>query len=120
MIESKVNMDPKEHGSAAGSKCALVYGQMNEPPGPRRVALTGLTVAEHFRDEGQDVLFFVDNIFRFTQAGSEVSALLGRIPRRWAISDAGHRHGRPAGAHHHHHQGLDHLGAGDLTCRPTT
>jgi len=63
------------------SKIALVYGQMNEPPGARaRVALTGLTVAEHFRDEGQDVLFFVDNIFRFTQAGSEVSALLGRIP----------------------------------------
>ena len=65
-----------------GSKVALVYGQMNEPPGARaRVALTGLTVAEYFRDEeGQDVLFFVDNIFRFTQAGSEVSALLGRIP----------------------------------------
>jgi len=64
------------------SKCALVYGQMNEPPGARaRVALTGLTLAEYFRDEeGQDVLFFVDNIFRFTQAGSEVSALLGRIP----------------------------------------
>ena len=66
----------------AGSKVALVYGQMNEPPGARaRVGLTGLTVAEYFRDEeGQDVLFFVDNIFRFTQAGSEVSALLGRIP----------------------------------------
>ena len=65
-----------------GSKAALVYGQMNEPPGARaRVALSGLTVAEYFRDkEGQDVLFFVDNIFRFTQAGSEVSALLGRIP----------------------------------------
>jgi F-type H+-transporting ATPase subunit beta len=64
------------------SKAALVYGQMNEPPGARaRVGLTGLTVAEYFRDEeGQDVLFFVDNIFRFTQAGSEVSALLGRIP----------------------------------------
>jgi F-type H+-transporting ATPase subunit beta len=64
------------------SKCALVYGQMNEPPGARaRVALTGLTQAEYFRDqEGKDVLFFVDNIFRFTQAGSEVSALLGRIP----------------------------------------
>ncbi len=64
------------------SKVALVYGQMNEPPGARaRVALSGLTVAEYFRDqEGQDVLFFVDNIFRFTQAGSEVSALLGRIP----------------------------------------
>lgn len=61
---------------------ALVYGQMNEPPGARaRVALTGLTVAEYFRDkEGQDVLLFIDNIFRFTQAGSEVSALLGRIP----------------------------------------
>jgi F-type H+-transporting ATPase subunit beta len=65
-----------------GSKVALVYGQMNEPPGARsRVALSGLTTAEYFRDaEGQDVLFFVDNIFRFTQAGSEVSALLGRIP----------------------------------------
>jgi F-type H+-transporting ATPase subunit beta len=82
MIESGVNKDPKENnGSTEGSKCALVYGQMNEPPGARaRVALTGLTVAEHFRDQGQDVLFFVDNIFRFTQAGSEVSALLGRIP----------------------------------------
>ncbi len=82
MIESKVNVNPAENdGSAEGSKAALVYGQMNEPPGARaRVALTGLTVAEHFRDEGQDVLFFVDNIFRFTQAGSEVSALLGRIP----------------------------------------
>src|SRR5271168_4597170 len=65
-----------------GSKVALVYGQMNEPPGARaRVGLSGLTMAEYFRDdEGQDVLFFVDNIFRFTQAGSEVSALLGRIP----------------------------------------
>src|ERR1700719_1599621 len=82
MIESGVNKDHKEHnGSAAGSKCALVYGQMNEPPGARaRVGLSGLTVAEYFRDKGQDVLFFVDNIFRFTQAGSEVSALLGRIP----------------------------------------
>ncbi len=81
MIESGVNKDPAKHGSAAGSKCALVYGQMNEPPGARaRVGLTGLTVAEYFRDQGQDVLFFVDNIFRFTQAGSEVSALLGRIP----------------------------------------
>merc|ERR1712070_775729 len=68
--------------AAPGSKAALVYGQMNEPPGARaRVALTGLTVAEYFRDEeGQDVLLFVDNIFRFTQANSEVSALLGRIP----------------------------------------
>ena len=82
MIESNVNVDPKKNnGSSKGSKCALVYGQMNEPPGARmRVALSGLTVAEDFRDKGQDVLFFVDNIFRFTQAGSEVSALLGRIP----------------------------------------
>jgi len=80
MIESNVNKDPKK-GSTDGSKCALIFGQMNEPPGARaRVALTGLTVAEYFRDQGQDVLFFVDNIFRFTQAGSEVSALLGRIP----------------------------------------
>jgi len=80
MIESGVNKDPKK-GDTKGSKCALVYGQMNEPPGARaRVGLSGLTVAEHFRDQGQDVLFFVDNIFRFTQAGSEVSALLGRIP----------------------------------------
>ena len=80
MIEAGVNKDPKK-GSTEGSKCALVYGQMNEPPGARaRVGLSGLTVAEYFRDQGQDVLFFVDNIFRFTQAGSEVSALLGRIP----------------------------------------
>lgn len=77
MIESGVN----KPGGGEGSKCALVFGQMNEPPGARaRVALSGLTIAEHFRDQGQDVLFFVDNIFRFTQAGSEVSALLGRIP----------------------------------------
>ncbi len=78
MIESGViNLDEPEK-----SKCALVYGQMNEPPGARaRVALTGLTLAEYFRDvEGRDMLFFVDNVFRFTQAGSEVSALLGRIP----------------------------------------
>ena len=83
MIESNVNVDPtKNGGSTEGSKCALVYGQMNEPPGARaRVALTGLAQAEYFRDEeGKDVLLFVDNIFRFTQAGSEMSALLGRIP----------------------------------------
>ena len=69
-------------GNTEGSKVALVYGQMNEPPGARaRVALSGVTMAEYFRDEeGQDVLFFVDNIFRFTQAGAEMSALLGRIP----------------------------------------
>ncbi len=77
MQESKL-----DSGESVLSKTALVYGQMNEPPGARaRVALSALTVAEHFRDqEGQDVLLFVDNIFRFTQAGSEVSALLGRIP----------------------------------------
>ncbi len=74
--------DKDGNAVSEGSKVALVYGQMNEPPGARaRVALSGLTLAEYFRDvEGQDVLFFVDNIFRFTQAGSEVSALLGRIP----------------------------------------
>ena len=78
MIESGVN----KKGGGEGSKAALVYGQMNEPPGARaRVGLSGLSLAEYFRDEeGQDVLFFVDNIFRFTQAGAEVSALLGRIP----------------------------------------
>ena len=77
MVESGVIVE-----DGPGSKAALVYGQMNEPPGARaRVGLSGLTLAEYFRDEeGQDVLFFVDNIFRFTQAGSEVSALLGRIP----------------------------------------
>jgi F-type H+/Na+-transporting ATPase subunit beta len=78
MQESGV-IDPKDWRK---SKCALIYGQMTEPPGARlRVGLTGLTVAEYFRDEeGQDVLLFIDNIFRFTQAGSEVSALLGRMP----------------------------------------
>jgi F-type H+/Na+-transporting ATPase subunit beta len=74
--------DAEGNPTAEGSKVALVFGQMNEPPGARaRVALSGLAIAEYFRDEeGQDVLFFIDNIFRFTQAGSEVSALLGRIP----------------------------------------
>jgi F-type H+-transporting ATPase subunit beta len=74
--------DADGNATSEGSKVALVFGQMNEPPGARaRVALSGLTMAEYFRDEeGQDVLFFVDNIFRFTQAGSELSALLGRIP----------------------------------------
>ena len=78
MIESGVNKE----GGGQGSKASLVYGQMNEPPGARlRVGLSGLTMAEYFRDvEGQDVLLFIDNIFRFTQAGSEVSALLGRMP----------------------------------------
>jgi len=82
MIEGGVIKVDKDGKPIEGSKAALVYGQMNEPPGARaRVALTGLAIAEYFRDaEGQDVLLFVDNIFRFTQAGSEVSALLGRIP----------------------------------------
>merc|ERR1719478_852701 len=82
MIESGVIIQKDGKTVPADSKASLVYGQMNEPPGARaRVALTGLTVAEYFRDaEGQDVLLFVDNIFRFTQAGAEVSALLGRIP----------------------------------------
>merc|ERR1719486_1719735 len=81
MMQGGVIKNPGQ-GAAGGSKAALVYGQMNEPPGARaRVGLTGLTVAEYFRDEeGQDVLLFIDNIFRFTQACSEVSALLGRIP----------------------------------------
>ena len=77
MVESGVN----QAGGGGTSRCSLVFGQMNEPPGARaRVALTGLTIAENFRDQGKDILFFVDNIFRFTQAGSEMSALLGRIP----------------------------------------
>merc|ERR1712146_478867 len=82
MIEGGVIKVDDKGNPIDGSKAALVYGQMNEPPGARaRVALTGLAIAEYFRDaEGQDVLLFVDNIFRFTQAGSEVSALLGRIP----------------------------------------
>jgi len=82
MIEGGVIKLDAQQKATEESKVTLVYGQMNEPPGARaRVGLTGLTVAEHFRDaEGQDVLFFVDNIFRFTQANSEVSALLGRIP----------------------------------------
>merc|ERR1719263_2136993 len=81
MLESGVNKID-ENFDTTGSRCALVFGQMNEPPGARaRVGLSGLTVAEYFRDEeNQDVLLFVDNIFRFTQAGSEVSSLLGRIP----------------------------------------
>ena len=94
------------------SKVALVYGQMNEPPGARaRVGLSGLTLAEYFRDqEGQDVLLFVDNIFRFTQAGSEVSALLGSYSIGGGLSaDARHRYGRPARADYVHQQGLDHV-----------
>ncbi len=94
-------MEMKESGVI--EKTALVYGQMNEPPGARmRVGLSALTMAEYFRDvQGQDVLLFIDNIFRFIQAGSEVSALLGRMPSApWAINRLWHRRGRPAGTNH--------------------
>ena len=107
-----INMEDLEK-----SRAALVYGQMTEPPGARlRVALSGLTVAEYFRDaENKDVLLFIDNIFRFTQAGSEVSALLGRMPSRGRLpADAADRDGRAAGADHLDEEGLDHVGAGDL------
>ena len=98
----------------------LVYGQMTEPPGARlRVGLSGLTLAEYFRDvEGQDVLLFIDNIFRFTQAGSEVSALLGRMPSAVGYQpNLATEMGRPPGAHHLDEQGLHHLGAGHLRSR---
>ena len=101
-------------------KTALVFGQMDEPPGTRlRVALSALTMAEYFRDvQKQDVLLFIDNIFRFTQAGSEVSTLLGRMPSRGGLpADAGRRDGRAAGAHHLDPWPLDHLDAGDLRAR---
>ena len=96
------------------SKVAMVYGQMNEPPGNRlRVALTGLTMAECFRDEGRDVLFFVDNIYRFTLAGTEVSGAAGpHAFRRGLPADAGRRNGPPAGAHHLDQDRLDHLDPG--------
>lgn len=119
------------------SKVALVFGQMNEPPGARaRVALTGLTIAEYFRDEeGQDVLLFIDNIFRFTQAGSEVSALLGRIPSAVGYqptlsTDMGQmcvtlsfsffQHDltiSQARAYHYHQEGFHHISAGCLRAR---
>ena len=111
-------LEMKESGVI--DKTALVYGQMNEPPGARlRVALSGLTMAEYFRDEGgQDVLLFIDNIFRFVQAGSEVSALLGRMPsRRGLPAHPPERDGRPPGAHHLDPQRLGHLGAGHLRPR---
>ena len=79
----------------------MVYGQMNEPPGNRlRVASTGLTIAESFRDEGRDVLFFVDNIYRYTLAGTEVSALLGRMPSRWVPAYFGRRNGQTSGTNY--------------------
>ena len=110
-------------GTTEGSKVALVYGQMNEPPGARaRVALSGLSMAEYFRDEqGQDVLFFIDNIFRFTQAGAEVSALLGRIPSAVGYQPTlAHRHGRAAGAHHLAPRRGRSPRCRRSTCRPTT
>ena len=96
------------------SKVAMVYGQMNEPPGNRlRVALTGLTMAEYFRDEGRDVLLFVDNIYRFTLAGTEVSALLGRMPSAVGYQPTlAEEMGRAAGAHHLDQDRLDHVDPG--------
>ena len=102
------------------SRAALVYGQMTEPPGARlRVGLSALTVAEYFRDaENKDVLLFIDNIFRFTQAGSEVSALLGRMPSAVGYQPTLlQRDGPAAGTHHVDEEGLDHVGAGDLRAR---
>ena len=103
-----VNLD-----NLAESKVSMVYGQMNEPPGNRlRVALTGLTIAESFRDEGRDVLFFVDNIYRFTQAGTEVSALLGRMPPPWVTSRRWPKKWAACRAHHLDQGRLDHLDPG--------
>ncbi len=108
-------------GSGVIDKTVLVFGQMNEPPGARlRVGLSALTQAEYFRDEeGQDVLLFIDNIFRFTQAGSEVSALLGRMPSAVGYQPTlVDRDGRAPGADHLNQEGLDHLGPGHLcACR---
>ena len=107
-------------GNSEKSRCALIYGQMTEPPGARlRVGLTGLTVAEYFRDEEHlDVLLFIDNIFRFVQAGSEVSALLGRMPSAVGLpAEPEHRNRRASGAHHVHEERLDHFRAGDLRAR---
>ena len=113
MQDSKV-IDPSDYTK---SKAALVYGQMNEPPGARlRVGLTGLTIAEYFRDEeNQDVLLFIDNIFRFTQAGSEVSALLGRMPSAVGYQPTlGHGDGDAARTDNFDQERVHYLGAGDL------
>jgi len=106
-------------GNSEKSRCALIYGQMTEPPGSRlRVGLTGLTVAEYFRDqEHLDVLLFIDNIFRFVQAGSEVSALLAHAKRRGLSAELEHGNWRIAGTHHFHEVRLDYVGAGDLRAR---
>jgi F-type H+-transporting ATPase subunit beta len=121
-IESKVNADPKNPDPSVKSKCALVFGQMNEPPGARaRVGLTGLTVAEHFRDQGQDVLFFVDNIFRFTPGRLRSVGAAGPYSfGRGLSADARHRHGRAAGAHHHRRTRVRSPRCRRSTCRPTT
>ena len=98
----------------------MVFGQMNEPPGARlRVALSALTMAEYFRDQtGADTLLFIDNIFRFTQAGSEVSALLGRMPSAVGYQPTlGDRDGRAPGAHHLDQARRHHLDPGDLRAR---
>ena len=107
-------------GNSEKSRAALIYGQMTEPPGARlRVGLTGLTVAEYFRDEEHlDVLLFIDNIFRFVQAGSEVSALLGRMPSAVGYQpNLNTEIGELAGAHHFHEDRLDHFRAGHLRSR---
>ena len=116
-------VDASTRGRRCFSKTALVYGQMNEPPGARaRVALSALTVAEYFRDEeGQDVLLFVDNVFRFTQAGSEVSALLGRIPSAVGYQPTlSTEMGGVARAHHLNEQAAQSRRSKRSTCPPTT
>jgi len=116
VIESGVN----KKGGGEGSKAALVYGQMNEPPGARaRVGLTGLTVAEYFRDQGQACCSSWTTSSASPRPARKCRPLLGRIPSRWATSRRWPPTWAPAGAHHHHHQGLDHLGE-PSTCRPTT
>ena len=108
-----------ERVGACIDKVALCFGQMNEPPGARlRVGLSGLTMAEYFRDQGQDVLLFIDNIFRFVAGGLRgLRAARAHAERRRLPADARHRDGPAAGAHHVHHEGLGHLGAGDLRAR---
>ena len=104
------------NASGVLNKTALIFGQMNEPPGSRmRVGLTGLTMAEYFRDEGgKDVLLFIDNIFRFSQAGSEVSALLGRMPSAVGYQRLTDGDGRPSGADHLHKERFHHICTGSL------
>ena len=118
MEKGEWNIEDVDAEALKKSQIALVFGQMNEPPGARlRVALSGLTVAEQFRDQdggSKDILLFIDNIFRFTQAGSEVSALLGRMPSAVAISNACVGDGRSPGANHVDEAGFHHIGSGNL------